>query len=207
MHRVVPIYLAINSSPSMSSRLAEVEQMLVAFTEELRSSPILGDQVRVGVVSFADTAELVLPLTDLTALRRMPRIPSGHETRFAPLFNLLGKVIDRDLAVQRAMDTEVVRPLVFLVCDGLPADTSWERSFARFYSVAHSSIVLATIGLDEEMTRSLQRALRAGSAYSWADERTYSLAARIVDVLLEHTSTLVTSKIISRGQQSLERDT
>jgi uncharacterized protein YegL len=207
MHRVVPIYLAINSSPSMSSRLAEVEQMLVAFTEELRSSPILGDQVRVGVVSFADTAELVLPLTDLTALRRMPRIPSGRETRFAPLFDLLGKVIDRDLAVQRAMDTEVVRPLVFLVCDGLPADTSWERSFARFYSVAHASIVLATIGLNGEMTGSLQRALQAGSAYSWADERTYSLAARIVDVLLEHTSTLVTSKIISRGQQSPERDT
>ncbi|RCG28233.1 hypothetical protein DQ384_24180 [Sphaerisporangium album] len=204
MHRVVPIYLAINTSPSMARRLVEVEQMLVALTDELLSSPVLGDQVRIGVVSFADTADLVLPLTDLTRLGRMPRIPSGRETRFGPLFELLAKVVGRDLTVHRAMDAEVMRPMVFLLCDGLPTDNGWERSFAKFYGVAHAGVILATIGLDEKETQWLGSALRATAAFSWADERTYSLAARVEEVLLDHASILVTSRVIStpRGSSS-----
>ncbi|MGB2571672.1 vWA domain-containing protein [Micromonospora citrea] len=195
--RVLPIYLAVDTSASTATgnRLEAVQQALIQLVDELLSSPALGDQVRVGIVAFADHAELVLPLTDLTALPSLPRLYAHGATRYGPLFHRLGRVIDHDLRVLRSQDTSVMRPFVFLVTDGVPVDRDWERAFQDFDRRAKAQIVVIAIDVGAEGSETWQR-LRPVAVYEWDDHHEDVLATRIFGVVSDFARTLTTSVML-----------
>jgi uncharacterized protein YegL len=203
MQRVLPIYLAVDTTASMSTRLQAVQEAIISLVDELLSSPALGDQVRVGIVAFADRAELVLPLTDLTELRSLPRLTARGATQFGPLFRQLTRVIEHDLRVLRARDTITFQPFVFLITDGLPVDPNWEKAFQEFDDRTRAQLVILGIGLDGTSTTLLQR-LRPVAIYTWEDDHVEVLAARIFTVLSDFAQSLVRSVQRSTGRDAGE---
>lgn len=195
--RVLPIYLAVDTSGSMSegTRLEAVQQAIIQLVDELLSSPALGDQVRVGIVAFADHAELVLPLTDLTELPSLPRLYARGSTLFGPLFQRLGRVIDHDLRVLRYQDTSTLRPFVFLITDGAPADRDWERSFQDFDRRTKAQLIVITTGTGWEGSEIWQR-LRPVAVYEWNDNHDEVLATRIFGVVNDFARTLTRSVML-----------
>lgn len=201
MQRVLPIYLAVDTSGSManSARLQAVQEAIIQLVDELSSSPALGDQVRVGIVAFADRAELVLPLTDLTELRSLPRLSAHGATAFGPLFQLLARVIERDLRVLRSRDTVTLRPFVFLITDGwAAADANWERAFEDFDGRTRAQLVVIGIGSAANLTK-VRRRLRPVAVYEWDDTHDEVLATRIFTVLSDFAHSLTKSVVRSTG--------
>jgi uncharacterized protein YegL len=200
MQRVLPIYLAVDTSGSMadSGRLQAVQEAIIQLVDELLSSPMLGDQVRVGIVSFADRAELVLPLTDLTELRSLPRMSARGSTDFGSLFHLLARVIERDLRVLRSRNTVTFRPFVFLITDGTPTDGDWEPAFHDFDGRTRAQLVMIGIGPAGRPTEVHQR-LRPVAVYEWDDTHDEVLATRIFSVFNDFVHSLTKSVVRSTG--------
>ncbi|HUR08989.1 MAG TPA: VWA domain-containing protein [Nonomuraea sp.] len=202
MRRIVPIYLAINTSPSMASKLPEIEHAIVAFADELLYSPILGDRVRVSLVAFADRARCLLRLTDLTERTELPTLVAGYETRFAPLFDLLATLTKEDAYAHTASGIAYSRPLVLLVTDGVPTDPGWEKAFNRFYRTAHPRITLITIGLEKAQAEEMGVIVRSPHTLMLGDAPDQPLVHQIKALLMKHVAPLVTSRQISRPQET-----
>ncbi|MFE2757292.1 hypothetical protein ACFXGA_35375 [Actinosynnema sp. NPDC059335] len=200
MRRVMPIYLAVNSSPSMAGRLPEVGQLLDALADELLYSPLLGERVRLCLVTFSDTARCVLPLSDLTEGFPRPPLTAGRRTLFAPVFDLLGKLIGADASAHVASGITFDRPLVVLITDGVPLDRGWQRSFDRFYQGSHPRTLLVAVGLDPARAHELGGLLLASDVRVLDDTADQPLAAQVRSLLSNHLDALTTSRMIVRPE-------
>ncbi|WP_328756448.1 vWA domain-containing protein [Streptomyces sp. NBC_00271] len=203
MQRVLPFYLAVDTSTSMyvSGRLDAVQETVVRFTEELLSNPLLGEHIRLGLVTFSDQAELVLPLTDLTELRSLPRLSGHGAAHYGVLFRYLGRVIERDLRVLRAHDTVTFRPFVFLLTAGMPSDSGWEQAFHEFDELTRAQLVVMGVGM-EELPPEVLRRLNPVDAEAWSDVPADVLAARITSVLERYAMSLIASTMVSINRDS-----
>jgi uncharacterized protein YegL len=192
VQRVLPMYIAVDTSSSMAgSWLEAVQQAIVEFTVELLSDPLLGETVRVGLIAFNDDAEVVLPLSDLTELRRLPRLHSRGRTQFGPVFRLLARVVERDHRVLLAGDTSTYAPFVFFITDGMPTDRGWERSYAEFRDRTRAQLVLVAIGLDA--AGDALRELRPLQVLQWRDAHEMGFAEWLLRTLEEYAQSLTRS--------------
>jgi uncharacterized protein YegL len=149
MQTVIPVYIAIDSSYSMQLHLDDVENAIARLREELLLNPVLGDRVRIAIVAFSDRAELVLPLTDLTLSPRIPGLRARGSTRWGPLFDLLSKVVIRDLDLLKSEGTLPGRPHVFMLSDALPTD-DWQSSFSKFVAATRPRFSYIGLGSSAE---------------------------------------------------------
>jgi uncharacterized protein YegL len=149
MQTVIPVYIAIDSSASMQLHVDDVESAIARLRDELLMNPVLADQVRVGIISFSDRAELLVPLTDLTASTHLPRLRTHGSTAWGPLFELLTKVITQDLRLLRSQGARIARPQVFMISDGPPMDP-WESSFANFVDATGARLSFIAIGFGRD---------------------------------------------------------
>jgi uncharacterized protein YegL len=87
----------------------------------------MNEYVRVSIVSFSDSAEVLLPLSNLSDVGAMPGCAAKGLTNYGEAFNLLRVVIQRDIANLKAQGLQVYRPAVFFITDGEPTD-DWEAN-------------------------------------------------------------------------------
>ncbi|MEA5364149.1 hypothetical protein VA596_31765 [Amycolatopsis sp., V23-08] len=200
MHRIMPMYLVVNTSRSMAGRLTEVTHVLDALADELGESPILADKIRVCLVSFAEHARCLLPLSDLTEQPVIPPLPVGRETRFEPLFRLLARLTSGDAAAHLAAGFAFYRPLVVLVTDGVPADRGWQAAFDQFYRQAHPRIILITVGVERAQLRDIVGPMRVAEVRVLDDSPDQPLARQIMTDLMLYAELLVTSRAVDREE-------
>ena len=196
MRRVVPVYLVVNTSRTMVSRLDEVSHLLAHLKDLLLYSPLLADRVRVCLVTFADTAQVVLPLGDLTEVDEVPRLSIGRETRFRPVFDLLARLIDIDSASHMAAGAHFERPELFLITDGAPADRDWEKGYDRLYRRAHSTVSPFLVGVDQDQAALMGVALRTSRVHVINDDDE-AWSRTVLTALRERLEPMVTSRIIN----------
>lgn len=197
MQRVQPLYLAVDTTASMAGRLRGIEEAVIRLTDELLSSPVLGERIRVAIVTFADDAELVLPLSDLTDLRTLPRLSAGGATFYGPLFRQLAKIIDRDTRLLQARNTEVFRPIVFLITDGSPIDApSWEREFRKFDDVTRAQLVAIVLDMDG-LPAGMRDVLHPVAEHVWNDGQDGQLPVRLASVLTDVANSLTRSVLLT----------
>ncbi|SEB31786.1 Uncharacterized conserved protein YegL, contains vWA domain of TerY type [Amycolatopsis tolypomycina] len=206
MHRIMPMYLVVNTSRSMAGRLVEVRNVLTALADELLESPVLGDRVRVSLVTFAEHARCVLPLSDLTELAEFPALSPGRETRFGPAFQLLARLTSADSATHLAAGMLFDRPLVLLVTDGVPADRGWREAFDHFYRQAHPRIILITVGVEQSQAREILDSVRISGIRMLGDSPDQPLAKQILADLMAYTDELVTSRAIGNRNTGGRQD-
>jgi len=90
---------------------------------------LFSDGCRIGLITFSDTAEELLPLSNPSDVQAMPRWAArGIMSNYGEAFNLLRVVISRDIANMKSQGIQVYRPLVFFITDGEPLD-DWEASY------------------------------------------------------------------------------
>jgi uncharacterized protein YegL len=130
----------------MASRLQAIDDMILQLTKELRSIPLLGDQVRVAILEFSDRAEIILPLSDLTELKTIPRLHCKGNTSYGPVFRMLQRVIGHDLRLMQARDTVVYQPLVLFITGGQPTDAGWEQSYLELRSQFQLNLIVVLFG-------------------------------------------------------------
>ena len=127
--QVWPFYFLCDESASMSGApINVVNESLQKIWSELIKSPALSDKAWVSVISFSDTAEVLVPLTDLQELTSMPGCTVGGQANYANAFRKLKRVIDDDVKYLLQLEMKVIRPFIFFMSGGEPADDNWREA-------------------------------------------------------------------------------
>lgn len=130
--KLLPFYLVIDASWSMDGeRLDEANNYLPVLTDALLADPIVNDKARFALLDFADEANVVLPLCDLTQQDQLPVLTARGGTSYAAAFRLLHRQIETDVQLLRNDGFAVYRPAVFFISDGQPNDreAEWRQAF------------------------------------------------------------------------------
>ncbi|MGW4210927.1 vWA domain-containing protein [Lentzea sp. NPDC004789] len=151
--RILPIYLVCDLSASMAAgdRAAAMRDSVTALRDAIWANPVVSDAARVGVIGFAGSAWVVLPLCDIAAVDEIPALTPAGLTSYSSAFRLLAKTIEADVAQLAADEFAVWRPMVFFISDGEPTDSRavWAAELDRLVhggSPWHPEIVSFAIG-------------------------------------------------------------
>ena len=121
--RRLPVYLLVDCSGSMSGEPIEaVRQGIDTLVSELSSEPQALETAYLSVITFASTAQQVVPLTDLMSFTP-PTINASGTTALGGALQVLRECINREVRKNSAEQKGDWKPLVFILTDGCPTDT------------------------------------------------------------------------------------
>ncbi|MEV6829502.1 VWA domain-containing protein [Amycolatopsis sp. NPDC051102] len=132
--KLLPFYIVIDASYSMSGRKIDSANRIIRQVQDaLATDPILADKVRIGLLDFADDAQVQLPLCDiLEPSLAMPVLKPRGGTSYVAAFRLLRSTIAANIKLLKTDGFKVHRPAVFFLSDGAPTDPvpEWKAAFA-----------------------------------------------------------------------------
>lgn len=127
---VWPFYILCDESASMSgAAIKAVNDGLQKIWSELIKSPAVADKAWVSVISFSDTAKVLVPLTDLQLLSSMPGCVARGQANYGNAFRKLKQVMERDEQNLRNDGFVTnIRPIVVFMSRGEPVDEDWREA-------------------------------------------------------------------------------
>lgn len=150
--RRLPVYLLIDCSESMVGEAIEganagMRQLLL----DLHSDPHALETVWISVITFAQTAAQVMPLSEMIGTRA-PKLKIQPGTGLGAALRLLEECIAREVRTHSATQKGDWKPLVFLLTDGDPTD-EWRDAAKKLKAPTKSGgkqLNLIAIGCGED---------------------------------------------------------
>lgn len=127
----LPFYFLVDVSDSMTPYQDLLNQALANVYEAVRDHPRVSELARVSVILFSTQAHLVRALNNLEHGDGMLKVACGGVTNYGSAFDTLREHIDLDVDQLKAQGITPIRPIVFMLTDGLPSDRDWESAFRR----------------------------------------------------------------------------
>ncbi len=207
--QVLPIYFVGDESHSMSGPpIAAVNQGLIDLRDEVAKHPLLGKKVRFGIITFADTAQTRLELSELSEELMLPTLaPRGRGTSYAAALEALRQAIPADIALLKSTGYQVHRPTVFFLSDGQPTEKE-DRWRARLDELTDSSFrerpnILA-FGVGNAEPKVIQR-LASSPRYGFMMSEGVSTAGAIAEFAASMLNSMVSSaERLDRGERTIE---
>ena len=129
---VQPFYLVCDESSSMSDDgITAVNAVIGELFRSINNDPVVDAKARVGIIMFSSQAEVVLPLTQLSNIVKIPGcVRSNEPARYAAVFRLLKKEIGIDIPRLKSEGFRVRRPIVLFVSGSIPTDPKeWRAAY------------------------------------------------------------------------------
>jgi uncharacterized protein YegL len=112
-----PVFLLIDVSVSMAGGPIEaLNECLPELKREMATNHMVGEIARIGITTFSDHAEQLVPLCDLASVN-VPAVDVQGGTNFAEAFRGVRAAIEQGMGAL-AKGTPVFRPVVFFMSDG-----------------------------------------------------------------------------------------
>jgi uncharacterized protein YegL len=142
--RRLPVYLLLDCSGSMAGEpIAALGMGLKALLTDLHNDPHALETVWISVVTFASTAQILVPLTDLNEFQP-PDLTVGGTTALGEALDLLAESISQEVHRDPQSKGDW-NPLVFIVTDGEPTD-EWEQSAENFHLRGLATVIACGAG-------------------------------------------------------------
>jgi uncharacterized protein YegL len=125
---VMPFYLILDVSYSMINDMAELNDSLQRLRRAIIAEPLVDDVAHICVMTFSDTAKVVMPLGQMSE-QAVPALDVEGGTNYGAAFRELAHVIPADAAALRAAGDKIFRPCAFFLTDGEPNDSDWWETF------------------------------------------------------------------------------
>jgi uncharacterized protein YegL len=125
---VMPFYLICDVSYSMINDMPALNDGVQCLRRSIVMEPLVDDVAHVGIMTFSDTAKMVMPLGQLSE-QALPQLSVEGGTNYGAAFRELAHVIPADAAALRAKGYRIFRPCAFFLTDGEPLDHDWEQTF------------------------------------------------------------------------------
>ncbi|NDP46850.1 MAG: VWA domain-containing protein [Sulfuriferula multivorans] len=120
--RRLPVYLLIDTSGSMSGEPIEaVRNGVQNLVATLRQDPSALEAAYLSVITFSDTAQQVVPLTELLQFQ-IPSFDAGGTTCMGAALNLLADRVSQEVTKTTAEVKGDWKPMVFMMTDGQSTD-------------------------------------------------------------------------------------
>jgi uncharacterized protein YegL len=145
--RRLPVYLVLDCSGSMAGEpIAAVEIGIKALLADLRNDPQALETVWLSVITFASTAQQIVPLTDIHEFDP-PGLVAAGTTALGEAIDLLRDRIGEEVHKTTPTQKGDWKPLVFVLTDGEPTD-KWERPVEDFRAAGLARIVACGAGTE-----------------------------------------------------------
>lgn len=120
--RKLPVYLLLDVSGSMFGEpLAAVKHGLELLAQTLRQDPYALETAYLSVITFANDAKQVSPLTEINDFQ-VPALEARGQTKLGEALELLATRVDAEVAKNTPEKKGDWKPLVFIMSDGAPTD-------------------------------------------------------------------------------------
>lgn len=131
--RKLPVYLLLDVSGSMEGDpIVAVNSGAQMVIEQLQQDETTQSCVWISVITFADDAQQVVPLTALEFFH-MPDLTAGGRTALGPALSMLCECRDREVGMgAAARGTGDYKPLVFLMTDGAQNEGDFSKGISDF---------------------------------------------------------------------------
>ena len=147
--RYLPVYLVLDTSGSMAGdKIESVKEGLGYMISELKKDAQTLEIGRLSVITFADTANQILPLTWIGQVQP-PDIKASGMTALGAGLKLLTNSIDQEVRKHTAEHKGDWKPLVFLMTDGQPTD-QYEGAVSELKKRVSATIVACAVGGDAD---------------------------------------------------------
>jgi uncharacterized protein YegL len=125
-NRRLPVYLLIDCSESMvGDSFSAVTHGLATLIGDLRRNPMALETAAISVITFASTAQQVVPLTEIISFQ-VPKLKMGSGTALGAALRLWLDCMSREVVKTTVEQKGDYKPLCFLLTDGEPTD-QWEE--------------------------------------------------------------------------------
>jgi uncharacterized protein YegL len=125
---VMPFYLICDVSGSMYGDMEVLNDGVRRLRRAIVAEPVVDDVAQVCVMSFSDTAKVVMPMGQMSE-REVPRLSVEGGTNYGTAFRALAQVIGEDSARLKGQGYKIYRPCAFFLTDGMPVDSDWHQTF------------------------------------------------------------------------------
>ena len=151
--RRLPVYLLLDCSGSMMGEpLEAVKQGIKALLSELKGNPQALETAYLSVITFDSTARQVTPLTELMQFKE-PQISAGGATAMGGALRVLMECAEREVHKSTEGQKGDWRPLVFILTDGCPTDTSaFNQAVQDLRAVKFGNIIACAAGSNADTT-------------------------------------------------------
>jgi len=198
--RRLPVYLIVDCSESMAGKpFDEVRAGISQLVRQLLRDPSAVETAWISVITFGRTAQVRVPLTEITAFQ-MPMLTLGIGTSFGAALELLQRQVKAEIRINTEDSKGDWKPLCFLMTDGEPTD-QWQRiadNFKKTFTCKVANVIAVTCGPDVKVTtlnRITDTVLRIADGgecsfaafFKWVSASVKTTSAKIVN---EHTEAI-----------------
>ena len=207
--QVLPIYFVGDESHSMrGDPIAAVSHGLVDLRDEVATHPLIGKKVRFGIITFADTAETRLELSELSEDLVLPTLSTrGRGTSYASAFEALRHTIPADIALLKVSGFQVHRPVVFFLSDGQPTEkeSKWHERLDDLKDPAFKERPnILAFGVGDADPKVIQQ-LASSPTHAFMMREGVSTAGAIAEFAASMLHSMVSSaERLDHGEQTLE---
>jgi len=207
---VMPFYLMCDVSGSMMGDMKELNEGVRKLRRAIVAEPVVDDVAQVCIMTFSDTAKVVMPMTQMSD-REVPTLSVEGGTNYGSAFRALAQTITADTSDLKAQGFKVYRPCVFFLTDGMPGDRDWHRTFTStltYDKAAGTGMkghpIFVPFGFRAASTDVLKQLAYPPDRGVWYHTKTSAIEEALKGILDVIMNTVVTSgQSVSTGQPAL----
>ena len=128
----------------MGEPIEAVKNGVQLLLSTLRQDPFALEITHISIITFASTANQVVPLTELASLQ-IPKIEANGMTELGGGLSLLASCIEKEIVKTTEKAKGDWKPLVFIMTDGAPTD-DWKKGLEKLNKVKTGIIVACAAG-------------------------------------------------------------
>jgi uncharacterized protein YegL len=199
---VLPFYVVCDESSSMAGdSIDAVNQGIGELFRTIHNDPIVDAKARVGIVTFNDTARVLLPLTRLSAISSTPGCVATGSTSYASVFRLLKTQIESDIPPLKTEGFRVHRPMIFFISDGSPNLEDWQTAYAELtdqsFAFRPNIVSFGVAGAQASVIKEVSTPLTVGDgkkqSFAFLGEQGVNPGAALNEIMKFITGTIVSS--------------
>lgn len=126
----MPFYLVCDVSTAMYDEMDVLHREVTQIWEMIKGG-ITDDVIFICVMTFADQADVLVRLTQMSECDGIPEFVYGDQAHYGVAFRKLARVIEQGCAGLNRAGWRIYPPCVYFLTDGDPHDDDWYDTFRR----------------------------------------------------------------------------
>ncbi|MFK0151545.1 hypothetical protein ACIQVL_33405 [Streptomyces sp. NPDC090499] len=154
---LIPVYVVLDTSQAAAGCVTDLGNALRSVQTLLANSPDVAAAIRLSVITYADGADVVLPLTEVSWRTGVPGLNTSPGCRYRPVLRRLLDLVPLETERLKQQVPRVLRPVVFFLAVGQAEDDAeWPAAHADLMAHKFYPHVVAC-GIGADRVRVVQR--------------------------------------------------